>query len=82
VTRNLPGITAGEEWVHKFTGGYNTHSNFFLYPDLSGLSQYRSALNAGWTVSVSDRSVTNPPVRNTKSNDAILSTGLNISFSQ
>jgi len=91
VTRNLPGITAGEELVHKFSGVTTLTENFYFYPDLSDLSQYRFALDAnavtkiskwfGWTVSVSDRYVTNPPIPNTKSNDVILSTGLNIAFS-
>jgi len=91
VTRNLAGITAGEELVHKFNGVTTLTENFYFYPDLSDLSQYRFALDAnavtkinkwfGWTVSVSDRYVTNPPIANTKSNDVILATGLNIAFS-
>jgi len=91
VTRNLPGITAGEEFMHKFAGATTLTENFYFYPDLSDLSQYRFSLDAsavtkiskwfGWQVSVSDRYVTNPPIPNTKSNDVILSTGLNIAFS-
>jgi putative salt-induced outer membrane protein len=91
VTRNLPGITAGEELMHKFAGVTTLTENFYFYPDLSDLSQYRFSLDAsavtkiskwfGWQVSLSDRYVTNPPIPNTKSNDVILSTGLNIAFS-
>jgi putative salt-induced outer membrane protein len=88
--RNLPGITVGEEFMHKFAAATTLTENFYFYPDLSDLSQYRFSLDAsavtkiskwfGWQVSVSDRYVTNPPIINTKPNDVILSTGLNIAF--
>jgi len=89
-SRNLPGITVGEEFMHKFAAATTLTENFYFYPDLSDLSQYRFSLDAsavtkiskwfGWQVSVSDRYVTNPPIVNTKPNDVILSTGLNIAF--
>ena len=89
-TRNLPGITVGEDFMHKFGAATTLSENFFFYPDLSDLSQYRFALDAslvtkmnkwlGWQTSVSDRYVTNPPILGKKSNDVILSTGLNIAF--
>ena len=91
-TRNLPGITVGEDFMHKFGAAATLSENFFFYPDLSDLSQYRFALDAslvtkmnkwlGWQTSVSDRYVTNPPILGTKSNDVILSTGLNIALGQ
>jgi hypothetical protein len=65
--------------------------DFSFYPDLSDFSQYRFSLDAGvvtkinkwlgWQTSLSDRYVTDPPIPGTKSNDFILSTGLNIAFS-
>lgn len=90
VSRNLPGITAGENFMHKFGAGTVFTESFDFYPDLSDFSQYRFSLDAavvtkihkwlGWQTSLSDRYVTNPPIPGTKSNDVILSTGLSISF--
>lgn len=90
VQRNLPGITAGENFVHKFSSNTVLTETFDFYPDLSDTSQYRLSLDTalvtkikkwlGWQTSLSDRYVTNPPIAGTKSNDVILSTGLNISF--
>jgi putative salt-induced outer membrane protein YdiY len=91
VGRNLAGITAGETLMHKFGKTTVLTQDFTFYPDLSALSQYRFSLDAGvvtkiskwlgWQTSLSDRYVTDPPVPGTKSNDFILSTGLNIAFS-
>jgi len=91
VTRNLPGITAGEVFIHKFGAITTLDENFYFYPDLSDLSQYRFSLDAsavtkinkwlGWQLSIGDRYITNPPIPHTKSNDLILSTGLNLTFS-
>jgi putative salt-induced outer membrane protein YdiY len=90
VNRNLPGITAGEDFIHKFNGATSFTEHFYFYPDLDALSQYRISLDSafvakfnkwlGWQVSVSDRYVTNPPIIGTKSNDFVLSTGLNIAI--
>jgi putative salt-induced outer membrane protein YdiY len=92
VTRNLPGLTAGEDFTHNFGTSvtFAEHSDF--YPDLSDISQYRFALDAGlvtkikkwlgWQTTVSDRYVTNPPIPGTKANDVILSTGFNLAFNQ
>lgn len=90
VSRNLAAITAGENFMHKFSSNTALTENFNFYPDLSNLGQYRSALDAavvtkikewlGWQASLSDRYVTNPPIPGTKSNDVILSTGLNITL--
>lgn len=90
VNRNLPGITTGESFMHKFSSNTAVTEAFNFYPDLSDLSQYRFSLDSavvtkikkwlGWQASLSDRYVTNPPIPGTKSNDVILSTGLNISF--
>lgn len=90
VNRNLPGLTAGENFMHKFGQTTVFTETFDFYPDLSDFNQYRFSLDAavvtkikkwlGWQTSVSDRYVTNPPIVGTKSNDVILSTGFNISF--
>ncbi|HEV2420780.1 MAG TPA: DUF481 domain-containing protein [Candidatus Acidoferrales bacterium] len=90
VDRNLPGITAGENFMHKFGANTVFAETFDFYPDLSDINQYRFSLDAavvtkikkwlGWQTSLSDRFVTNPPIAGTKSNDVILSTGFNISF--
>lgn len=90
VSRNLPGITLGENYMHKLRGATVFTEQFIFYPDLSDVSQYRFSLDAaavtkiskwlGWQTSISDRYVTNPPIAATKSNDVIFSTGLNIAF--
>jgi putative salt-induced outer membrane protein YdiY len=89
--RNLPGITAGETLTRKLGKATVLTEDFYFYPDLSDISQYRFSLDSGvvtkisrwlgWQTSLSDRYVTNPPVPGTKSNDVVLSTGLNIAFS-
>lgn len=92
VNRNLPGLTFGDDFMHKFNARTSVTEHFYFYPDLSDISQYRMSLDAsgvtkinnwlGWQVSLSDRYVTNPPVPGTKSNDVILSTGLTITLAQ
>jgi putative salt-induced outer membrane protein len=89
--RNLPGLTLGEVFLHKFGLSTTVSESAYYYPDLEAFSQYRFSFDAsattkinkwfGWQVSIGDRYVTNPPVINTKSNDLILSTGVNFSFS-
>jgi putative salt-induced outer membrane protein YdiY len=88
--RNLPGLTFGEVFMHKFGSLTTLNENASIYPDLEDLSQYRVSFDAnavtkfnkwlGWQISVSDRYVTNPPIVGTKSNDVILSTGINLAF--
>lgn len=90
VQRNLPGITFGEAFTHKFGARSTVTEQAYLYPDLSDLSQYRFSLDAaattklnswlGWQISIADRYVTNPPILGTKPNDTIFSTGLTVSF--
>jgi putative salt-induced outer membrane protein len=90
VSRNLPGLTFGEDLTRKLGSKNVFTENFIFYPDLSDTSQYRFSLDAsfvskintwlGWQTSIADRYVTNPPIAGTKSNDIILSTGLNITF--
>lgn len=90
VDRNLPGLTAGEDFMHKFGASTVVTEDFTFYPQLNDLSQYRFSFNAGastkihkwlgWQITLSDQYVTDPPVLGTKSNDLILSTGLNVTF--
>lgn len=89
-SRNLPGLTLGEVFMHKFGAVTTLNEDFTMYPQLSDLSQYRFAFDAaattkvskwlGWQVSLSDRYVTNPPILGTKSNDVIFSTGITVTF--
>lgn len=91
VGRNLPGITAGQTLTRKFGASTVLTEDFYFYPDLSDFNQYRFSLDSGlvtkinkwlgWQTSLSDRYVTDPPVPGTKSNDVVLSTGINIAFS-
>jgi putative salt-induced outer membrane protein YdiY len=90
VNRNLPGLTAGEDFTHKFGAAGVFTEEFDFYPDLYDISQYRFSLNSafnakiykwfGWQVTLNDRYVTDPPIAGTKSNDFVLSTGLTAAF--
>ena len=90
VNRNLPGITTGEVFMHKFGKSTVVTQDFYFYPDLSDINQYRFSVDfasvtkinkwLGWQFNLSDRYVTDPPIVGTKTNDVILSTGLNVSF--
>ena len=90
VNRNLPGITLGEVFMHKFGKSTVVTQDFYFYPDLSDINQYRFSVDfasvtkinkwLGWQFNLSDRYVTDPPIVGTKTNDVILSTGLNVSF--
>jgi len=91
VTRNLAGVTVGEDFLHKFGKSTVFTEKFYFYPDLSNTGQYRFALDAGsvtkinkWLglqLTVSDRYVSDPPIPGTKANDVVFSTGLNVAFS-
>jgi hypothetical protein len=90
VSRNLAGITLGQDFMHKAGKSTTITEVFNFYPDLSNTGEYRFALGAGsvtkinswlgWQMTLSDRYVTNPPIPGTKSNDVIFSTGINVSF--
>jgi len=73
--------------MHKFGTLTTVTEHAYFYPDLSDLSQYRFSLDAPRSprsrnglaaISISDRYVTDPPILGTKSNDVIMSTGLNV----
>jgi hypothetical protein len=90
VTRNLLGVTAGEAGMHKFGKSTVATEVFYFYPDLTNTGQYRFSFDAasvtqikkwfGWQIALSDRYVSDPPIIGTKSNDVILTTGVNFSF--
>lgn len=90
VARNLAGVTVGEAGMHKFGKSTTATEVFYFYPDLTNTGQYRFSFDAGsvtqikkwfgWNVAFSDRYVSNPPILGTKSNDAILTTGVTFSF--
>jgi Protein of unknown function, DUF481 len=90
VDRNLAAVTVGEDFAKKLGATTSFTEHFYFYPDLSETSQYRFSLDAGlatqikkwlaWQVTLSDRYISNPPILGTKSNDVVLSTGINLSF--
>jgi Protein of unknown function, DUF481 len=91
VSRNFPALTLGEDFTYKMGSASSFTEDFTFYPDLTDISQYRFALDAGWTTQIkkwigwqitfSDRYISNPPILATKDNDAVLSTGVKFSFS-
>lgn len=80
----------GEDFARKLGGTTSFTEHFYFYPDLSDTSQYRFSLDAGlvtqinkwlgWQAAVSDRYITNPPILGTKSNDVVLTAGINLAF--
>lgn len=90
LSRNLPGLTLGEDFTKKLGSTSAFTEDFMFYPDLSDISQYRFSLDAAWTTQIKkwlgwqiafgDRYISNPPILGTKDNDVVLSTGLKFSF--
>jgi putative salt-induced outer membrane protein len=90
-TNRFAALTLGEELMHKAGKSTVITEKFYLYPDLSSgyAGQYRGELDLGtvtkiskwlgWQNQAGDIYVSNPP-GGTKSNDLILTTGLNFSF--
>jgi putative salt-induced outer membrane protein YdiY len=89
LTRNLAGLTIGDEFMHKIGAGTVVNQHFYFYPDLSNTGDYRFALDVGtvtklnkwlgWQNSFNDRYLSAPLAGN-KKNDVIFTTGLNVSF--
>jgi putative salt-induced outer membrane protein YdiY len=87
--RNTGGLTLGEAFFHKLGKSTIVNQQIFFYPDLTNTGEYRIAFDMGtttkiskwlgWQTAVSDRYLSNP-IPGTKSNDIILTTGLNSSF--
>jgi putative salt-induced outer membrane protein YdiY len=89
LTRNLAGLTIGDEFMHKIGTGTVVNQHFYFYPDLSNTGDYRFAFDVGtvtklnkwlgWQNSLNDRYLSAPLAGN-KKNDMIFTTGLNVSF--
>jgi putative salt-induced outer membrane protein YdiY len=89
VTNRFAALTLGENLTQKLGKSTVVTQTWYIYPDLQQTSQYRTTFNLatvtkiskwlGWQNSFDDIFVTNPPV-GTKTNDLILTTGLNFSF--
>jgi putative salt-induced outer membrane protein YdiY len=89
VTNRFAALTIGEELMHKLGKSTVVNESLYYFPELKDFSEYRVTFKAGsvtkisnwlgWQNQFGDIYVTNPPV-GTKSNDLILTTGLNFSF--
>jgi putative salt-induced outer membrane protein YdiY len=90
LVRNLAGATVGENFTHRVSKDTTLTEQFLFYPDLSNTGQYRFAFDAGfntkiskwlgWQTTASDRYASDP-ILGTRTNDIILTTGLNFAFS-
>ena len=88
-TNNLAAATVGDEFTHKLGKSSVFTQNWYFFPNLSDSGEYRTTFNLGfvtklnkwlgWQNSVGDIYVSNPPPTK-KSNDLLLSTGLNFAF--
>lgn len=88
-TRNVAGLTLGEELITRLGKATDLTQKLYFYPDLSETGEYRATFNfgtvtkinswLGWQNSFGDIYVTNPPP-GTRQNDILLTTGLNFSF--
>lgn len=91
LSRNLIALTLGEQLMHKIGNSTVLNEQAIIFPDLNSTGDYRSTIDfstvtkiskrLGWQNAFSDVYVTNPPPGK-KSNDLILTTGLNVSFGQ
>lgn len=89
VDRNLGGLTLGDVYMHKFGKSTTLNQDFYVYPDLTDTGNYRMAFDLavvtqihkwlGWQTTASDRYLSNP-IPGTRSNDLILTTGINVAF--
>jgi len=89
-SNNFAAGTFGEELTRSVTKNTVVTEKGYIFPDFNDFSQYRATFNLGtvtkiskwfgWQNSFGDIYVTNPPVGK-KTNDVLLSTGINISFS-
>ncbi|HXM67187.1 MAG TPA: DUF481 domain-containing protein [Candidatus Acidoferrum sp.] len=89
VTRRFAALTLGEELTHKFGKSTVITEKLYFFPDVSNTGQYRATFDfgtvtkiskwLGWQNQFTDIYVSNPPL-GTKTNDLILTTGLNFSF--
>jgi len=90
-SRNFAALTLGEQLMHKLGKSTVLNEQALIFPNLNSVGDYRSTIDfstvtkvtkrLGWQNAFSDVYVTNPPPGK-KSNDVILTTGLNVSFGQ
>lgn len=88
-SNNFAAGTFGEELTRSVGKSTVVTEKGYIFPDFNDFSQYRGTLNLGtvtkinkwfgWQNSFGDIYVTNPPAGK-KTNDVLLSTGINISF--
>jgi putative salt-induced outer membrane protein len=88
-SRNVGGLTLGEELATKLGASTELTQKLYFYPDLTETGEYRATFNfgtvtkiskwLGWQNAFGDIYVTNPPP-GTRQNDVLLTTGLNFSF--
>ena len=91
VTNKFAALTLGEEFDHKFGKSTVMTENAYFFPNLQDTSEYRATFTLGtvtkiskwlgWQNQFGDIYVSNPPI-GAKSNDLILTTGINFSFTQ
>jgi putative salt-induced outer membrane protein len=89
ITRNLAGLTIGDEFMHKLGKSTVVKQNLYFFPDLTNTGEYRAVFSFGtvtkinkwfgWQNSFGDIYASDPPVGK-KKNDLLFSTGLNFSF--
>ena len=89
--RNFAALSLGEELTHKLGASTLVTQKAYFFPNLNDTGEYRATFNLGtvtkiskwlgWQNAFGDIYVTNPPV-GTKKNDILLTTGLNVSFTQ
>jgi len=89
VTHRFVALTLGEELAHKLGKSTDLTQNMYFYPNLQDTGNYRATFNLGtvtkiskwlgWQNQFGDIYVSNPPV-GSKTNDVILTTGLNFTF--
>lgn len=88
-SRNIAGLTLGEELTTKLGASTSLTQKLYFYPDLTNTGEYRATFSfgtvtkinswLGWQTAFGDIYVTNPPA-GTRQNDILLTTGLNFSF--
>jgi putative salt-induced outer membrane protein len=88
-TRSFAAATLGEELMHKWGKSTIVTQKLYFFPDFNDAGQYRATFNLstvtklnkwlGWQNAFGDIYVTNPPVGK-KTDDILLTTGLNITF--
>lgn len=89
VTQRFVALTLGDEFTQKLGKTTGLTQNFYIYPDLQNTGEYYGTFNLGtitkiskwlsWQNQLGDIYVSNPPI-DTKKNDIVITTGLNVAF--